>query len=91
MCCGKPIVASEVMSIPEIVLDGKTGILVPPNDMSSLSDALLKLIQDERLGQQFGTAGRERVEQKFTVERMVQGTIEVYEDMLRYADPLAPP
>ena len=82
MTLGKPVVASKVMAIPEIVLEGETGLLVPPNDSDALSQALLKLMSDPNLCQQFGIAGRQRVEREFTVERMVQKTIWVYQEVL---------
>ena len=82
MTLGKPVVASNVMAIPEIAIEGETGLLVPPNDSNSLSQALLKLMSDPNLCQQLGRAGRQRVEREFTVESMVQKTIRVYEDVL---------
>lgn len=82
MTSGKPVVASKVMAIPEIVIDGETGLLVPPDDSDALARALLKLMSDPRKCQQFGTAGRQRVEAEFTLDRMVQKTIEVYEKLV---------
>jgi glycosyltransferase involved in cell wall biosynthesis len=82
MAVSKPVVASNVMAIPEIVIDGKTGLLVPPENSDALAQALLKLIKNPSLCQQFGIAGRQRLAQEFTVERMVQKTIAVYEEVL---------
>lgn len=82
MAVSKPVVAANVMAIPEIVVDGKTGLLVPPDNADALAQALLKLIENPSLCQQFGIAGRQRLEQEFTVERMVQKTIAVYEEVL---------
>lgn len=79
MTSGKPVVASKVMAIPEIVIDGETGLLVPPDNADALGQALLKLMSDPSKCQQFGTAGRHRVEAEFTVDRMVQKTIGIYE------------
>jgi glycosyltransferase involved in cell wall biosynthesis len=86
MSWGKAIVASRVMSIPEIVVHGATGLLVSPGDPNALAQALLELMQDQRLCRQFGTAGRQRVEQEFTVRDMIQGTIRVYEEILGPTD-----
>jgi glycosyltransferase involved in cell wall biosynthesis len=80
MALGKPVVASDVMAIPEIVLQGKTGLLVPPDDAPALANALLKLLGDAALRDQFGNAGRQRAQAEFTVERMVGETVEVYEE-----------
>jgi glycosyltransferase involved in cell wall biosynthesis len=82
MAWGKPVVASDVMAIPEIVLDGVTGLLAPPNDPEKLASALLQLIADAKLRLDLGNAGRRRVETAFTVERMVRQTVEVYEEVL---------
>jgi glycosyltransferase involved in cell wall biosynthesis len=82
MAWGKPIVASRVMAIPEIVLHNDTGLLVPPGDAVSLAQALLRLMQDPTLCHTLGMAGQKRGEQEFTVERMVQQTVNVYNEML---------
>ncbi len=82
MAVSKPIVASNVMAIPEIVIDGQTGLLVPPDNSDALAQGLLKLIENPSLCQQFGSAGRQRLEQEFTVDLMVQKTIAVYDEVL---------
>jgi glycosyltransferase involved in cell wall biosynthesis len=82
MAWGKPIVASRVMAIPEIVLDGETGFLTPPSDPAGLARALLRLLGDEALRLRMGAAGRRRVEEAFTVERMARETARVYEEAL---------
>lgn len=82
MAVSKPVVASNVMAIPEIVIDGKTGLLVLPDNSDALAKGLLRLMQNPSLCQQFGIAGRQRLEEEFTVERMVQKTIAVYEEVL---------
>ncbi|WP_254563455.1 glycosyltransferase family 4 protein [Oscillatoria sp. HE19RPO] len=82
MAVSKPVVASNVMAIPEIVIDGQTGLLVPPDNSDALAQGLLKLIDNPSLCQQFGFAGRQRLEQEFTVDRMVQKTIAVYDEVL---------
>lgn len=92
MSLGKPVVASKVMAIPEIVMDGETGLLVPPEDSDALAQALLRLMDDRSLCQQLGRAGRQRVEREFTLEVMVQKTIGVYQEVLGIPRslPLAP-
>ena len=85
MAWGKPVVASQVMAIPEIVRHGETGLLVPPDDIASLAQALLRLMQDLPLCHRLGMAGQRRVEREFTVERMVQQTVCVYDQLLDMA------
>jgi len=79
MACSKPVVATDVMSIPEIVQPGKTGFLVPAKDVSALAEALDTLIANPELRDRFGKVGFQRVKRDFTVERMVQKTAEVYQ------------
>jgi glycosyltransferase involved in cell wall biosynthesis len=81
MACRKPVVASRFAGIPEIVDDGRTGLLVPPRDPGSLASALAKLLKDASLREQMGRAGRARVEELFTEDRMIEETFSVYEAM----------
>jgi glycosyltransferase involved in cell wall biosynthesis len=78
MACARPIVATRTGGIPEVVDDGVTGLLVPPRDPHALARAIVTLLSDADLRQRFGQAGLQRVRQRFTVERMVAGTLAVY-------------
>jgi alpha-maltose-1-phosphate synthase len=80
MACGTPVVASAVGGIPEVVVDGETGLLVPPGDPGILAAALGRLLADPARGARLGTAGRRRVEERFSWERIAERTIAVYED-----------
>ena len=62
--------------------DGATGLLVPPGDARALADALCAVLRQPERGRAFGEAGRRRVEQFFTVERMGAGNLKVYHDVL---------
>jgi glycosyltransferase involved in cell wall biosynthesis len=78
MSAGVPIVATRTGGIPEIVLEGKTGILAEPDDPSGLARALLELADDPGKRQALGRAGRERWAQSFTLDRSVDATLEAY-------------
>lgn len=82
MALGKPVVATRAGGIPEAVEDGVTGILVPPCDPQALAEALSYLLQHPEQGERFGAAGRQRVEQHFTVEQMACRTLQVYKRTL---------
>jgi glycosyltransferase involved in cell wall biosynthesis len=82
MAAGLPIVATAVGGTPEVVVDGVTGLLVPPRDPSALAGALVTLLQDADLRHRMGRAGRERVKQYFSLERMVRRTEALYEELL---------
>jgi glycosyltransferase involved in cell wall biosynthesis len=77
MALGRPIVATQVGGIPEIVLQGKNGLLVPPRDPQKLAEAILKLANDPILRDRMGAFGREHAK-NFTVEKVIQRTEEIY-------------
>ena len=83
MACGRPIVATTAGGMPEVVQDGRTGILVPPRDDQAMADAIIKLLKDEGLRERMGAAGLSLVNAKFSAERMVADTLQVYEDVVR--------
>jgi L-malate glycosyltransferase len=78
MACARPIVATEAGGIPEVVSHGVTGLLVPPRDHAAMAAAIIALINDTTRRQQMGAAGFARVNEKFSVERMIAGTAAVY-------------
>ena len=82
MACGKPVVATRAGGIPEIVLDGETGLLVPPRDHAAMADALVRFLGDGALRASMGAAGLARVRQYFTAEVMVANTAREYERLL---------
>jgi glycosyltransferase involved in cell wall biosynthesis len=79
MASGKPIVATSVGGIPEVVVDGVTGLLVPPRDHHAMAAAIVRLLKDAALRDRMGAAARALVRKKFSAERMVQETLRVYE------------
>jgi len=83
MAAGLPVVATRVGGIPEAVEDGVTGLLVPPRDPEALAEAIITLLQDRERAVAMGQAGRARVEGYFSVERMVQQTEALYEELIR--------
>src|SRR6202163_2086548 len=78
MACSKPIVATSVGGIPEVVVDGENGLLVAPRNHATMADAIVRLLTDEGLRGRMGEAGFARVRERFTVERMVSETAAVY-------------
>ena len=78
MACRKAIVGTRAGGIPEVVDEGRTGLLVEPRDPHQLADAILRLIQDEAMRKRMAEAGYARVRERFTVERMVADTAAVY-------------
>ena len=82
MAMAKPVVAANVGGVPEIVVDGETGLLVPPADADAFRQALEQLIPNRAKREQMGRAGRQRVERLFTLEQNVRATEQVYADIL---------
>lgn len=79
MACALPVIGSAVGGIRSTVLDGRTGLLVPPQDPLALSHAMAQLARDRALRQRLGAAGRARAYRHFTWERVVQGVMASYE------------
>ena len=82
MAAGKPVVATRVSGIPEVVLDRETGILVPSRNPEALATAVLKLLADPAEQRRLGTNGYHRVHTYFTADRMVDETIAIYREAL---------
>lgn len=79
MAAGKPVIASAVDGIPEVVIDGQTGLLIPPSDPQALANAMLWLAHNPSEAQAMGRAGRCRVASLFNQERMVKETESLYQ------------
>jgi glycosyltransferase involved in cell wall biosynthesis len=79
MAAGVPVVASSVGGVPEVVESGKTGFLVSDGDFVT---PVRRLLEDAALAAQMSRAARERAQQEFSVERMVEKTVSVYREVL---------
>jgi glycosyltransferase involved in cell wall biosynthesis len=84
MCFGRAVVATRTGGIPEAVVHGRTGVLVPVGDASALAAALTRLLLSPAEREAMGRAGRRRFERLFTADRMVDRTLRSY-DSLRHA------
>jgi glycosyltransferase involved in cell wall biosynthesis len=80
MLAGLPIVATRVSAVPEVVVDGETGLLVEPGDDAAFSAALAALVADPDRARSLGEAGRARARSEFSVARMTAATLDVYRD-----------
>jgi glycosyltransferase involved in cell wall biosynthesis len=77
MAAGRPVVAYDSGAAGEIIVDGVTGSVVPRGDIAALGAAMERLVADEDLALRMGRAGRDRVVEKYSVPRMVQGYLDV--------------
>ncbi|HUI08452.1 MAG TPA: glycosyltransferase family 4 protein [Verrucomicrobiae bacterium] len=78
LACGKPVVAFDVDGAREVCLDGQTGLLVEPGDVSGLAAAVIRLLQDRGLADRMGATGRGLVRERFSEELMVQELDKLY-------------
>jgi len=85
MAAARPVVASNVGGVPEVVVDGVTGIVVPAGDREALAEALAALLADPERRRAMGAAGRRRYEERFTLERMAEAYAGVYRRILESA------
>jgi glycosyltransferase involved in cell wall biosynthesis len=83
MATGIPVVASDAGGIPEIVQNEVNGLLVPARKPSTLAEAILRMLNNPKEAAKFARAGRRTVEEKFTVDTMVEGNIPVYDELLK--------
>ncbi|MBK5210889.1 MAG: glycosyltransferase family 4 protein [Coriobacteriia bacterium] len=81
MSLDKPVIASNVGGIPEVVIDGETGILVEPDDSAALADAIRDLVTDPQRAHAMGEAGGKRVRELFTERQMVDSYIELFKKL----------
>ncbi|MGH2787976.1 MAG: glycosyltransferase family 4 protein [Actinomycetota bacterium] len=82
MAAGLPVIATSVGSLPEVVVDGETGVLVPPGAVDQLASTLVSLARDPQRRHEMGMCGRERASSTFSLERMVNRTAEVYGEVV---------
>ncbi|MDZ4765443.1 MAG: glycosyltransferase family 4 protein [Chloroflexota bacterium] len=73
-----PILSTTVSAIPEIVIDGETGLLAPPRDPAAMGDALIALLGDEALRRHMGLMGEDRLETTFSADTMIAATAALY-------------
>lgn len=83
MACARPAVCTAVGGIPEMINDGQTGYLVPPKDPQQLAIRLVELLSDPRTARRMGRAGRDRVEDEFSLDRSVAAAEQAIDDVVQ--------
>ncbi|MCX5656818.1 MAG: lipopolysaccharide heptosyltransferase II [Candidatus Omnitrophica bacterium] len=81
--CGVPIVATQVGGVVDIVKDGFNGLIVPPQDIPEMSKAVIELLKDRNVANEFSLKGRKFVEDNFGLRQMVDKTIAVYQEAIK--------
>jgi glycosyltransferase involved in cell wall biosynthesis len=80
---GRPIIASAVDGVPEVITDSVTGILVPPADPAALASAILRLLEDRELAGRLGARARALIPPRFPLRRMIEQTEALYLDLYK--------
>lgn len=84
MAAGAPTVATRVGGTPEAVVDGETGLLIPPGDVPAMAKSIVTLLESPTLARRLGAAARRLIEQQFSIDRMTDATAKVYEELLEH-------
>ncbi len=78
MACGKPVVVSRSGGLPESVIDGETGYIIPKKDVSALTERICLLLDEKGLAESMGQKGRERATKAFSRDRMAREVVELF-------------
>jgi glycosyltransferase involved in cell wall biosynthesis len=87
MALARPVVASRVGGIPEMIEDGRNGLLVPPHDPPELANAIVRLLTNHPLADMIGRAGHDTVHDRFCIQLMVNAVQELYDEGARAVRP----
>jgi glycosyltransferase involved in cell wall biosynthesis len=82
LAAGRPVVATRVGGVPDVVRDGEDGFLVDTGDVDMLADRLARLAEDPKLRAAMGEAGRSRVLARYSVERLIDDVDRLYRSLL---------
>jgi glycosyltransferase involved in cell wall biosynthesis len=82
LAAGRPVVATRVGGVPDVVRDGEDGFLVDPGDVEALAERLATLARDAELRERMGAAGRENVLPRYAVDRLVDDVDRLYRSLL---------
>ncbi|HLW88604.1 MAG TPA: glycosyltransferase [Terriglobales bacterium] len=86
MVLAKPVVATDCNGSKELILEGKTGFLVPPQDPAALADRIAYLLDHPDKARRMGLAGKKHIEESFSLETMVEKTVDIYEHAIRHSN-----
>jgi glycosyltransferase involved in cell wall biosynthesis len=81
--CGKPIVASRVSGLKDLVKDGETGLLFEPGNVEQLAKSIFNLLNGNDAAKEMGLKGKNFVRENFTIEKVVERLEKVYEEVVK--------
>ena len=83
MAAKKPVITTSVGGNTEIVVDGQTGTLVPPEDSDKLAKAIIHHLNNPEISKRMGEKGQERVRQHFSLSQMLDKVMDIYKEVLK--------
>ncbi len=83
MSVGTPIISTDVGGAKEVITDGKTGLLIPAENVEAITEAIKKIYYNREFAEMISTAGQKSVRERFTIEKMVNHQVECYENWLK--------
>jgi glycosyltransferase involved in cell wall biosynthesis len=88
MACGLPAISTRLVGIPDLVIDGKTGLLVEPNDPRQLADAIQRLARDDDLADRLAGQARRHIEETFDIKSSLEPLLAQFRRRLHEGGPL---
>lgn len=85
LAAGTPVIATRVGSVPELIKDGQTGLLLEPGDIEGLSNAIIRLLADSDLRQRYAQAGQQLVREQYSADAMAAKYLSLYTERLPLA------
>jgi len=82
MATGKPVIGTEVGGIPDQIIDGYNGFLVPPRDPEAIARKIIELLENPEKTKEMGKKARQLVEEKFDIEIRVKKLVRLYKELL---------
>ena len=86
MSFGLPVISTDINGIPDIILDGETGLIIEPSKINELSSAIIKLLQNYQYRLILGSNGKKRIDTLFTLSEMKKNLIKIYDNILNTAE-----
>jgi glycosyltransferase involved in cell wall biosynthesis len=78
----KPVIATNTGGLPEIIEDGVTGLLIPPEDPDAIANAIIRMAKEKEGAKELAKRGKEKVLENYTFQQMINRTNEVYQHVL---------
>ena len=83
MALSRPVIASRTGDLPDVIRDGRSGLLVPAEDVAALAAAMRQLAGSQHMRQQLGADARQRIVESYSIPAMAKSLAEIYQDLVR--------